>query len=520
MYRKTDKEQILIEEFTLPFGGKLDTNNRWVQLSKVIPWDKVEERYAENFKSECGNVAFTARVALGSLIIKEKCGFSDEETVQQISENPYMQYFMGFKEFKNSIPFEPSLMVAFRKRLNFVDINEMMLEISKSTEDGKSDNDVDNKPNGGSLIIDATCTPADIHYPTDLSLLNDGREKLEEIVDCLYEQVKEKYKTKPRTYRKNARKDYLKVEKQRKSKAKTIQKAICKQLGYVCRDLKIIEQLVADGATLSKLSKRKYRDILVIGELFRQQNERYKIKATSIDNRIVSISQPHVRPIVRGKASARTEFGAKIAVSIVNGYSFIENLEWENFNEATKLIESIERYKLRFGFYPAAVLADKIYRNRQNIAYCKERGIRLSGPKLGRPSVNPNVQEQKIHKQDEGERNLIESNFGVGKRRFGLGRIMAKLQCTSETVIALQFLIMNLEHKLRVLLLNFLSFIHYPFFTMNFAGSFKNHFVKEALINYLQFEWTICLYSFNNLLLISCWACHRSCFQYNPSYCF
>jgi IS5 family transposase len=466
MYRKSDKSQMLIEDFVLPFGGKLDASNRWIKLSKLIPWDKVEERYSENFKSNCGNVALTARIALGSLIIKEKCSFSDEETIQQISENPYMQYFLGFKELKNSIPFEPSLMVAFRKRLSFVDINEMMLEISINIE---NKDDVNDKPNGGSMIIDATCTPADIHYPTDLALLNEGREKLEEIVDCLYEQVKEKYKTKPRTYRQNARKNFLKVEKQRKSKAKTIQKAIRKQLGYVCRDLKIVDELVANGAKLGKLSKRKYRDLLVIGELFRQQNEKFKSKSTSIDNRIVSISQPHVRPIVRGKASAKTEFGAKIAVCIVDGYSFIEDLEWENFNEATRLIKSIERYKLRFGFYPIAVLADKIYRNRENISCCKERGIRLSGPKLGRPSVKVDALEKKIHKQDEGERNLIESTFGVGKRRFGLGRIMAKLQCTSETVIALQFLIMNLEHKLRVLLLKFLDLVLYPFFSYKFS---------------------------------------------------
>lgn len=475
MYRKGHKEQITIDEFFLPFGGKLDKENRWVELSELIPWDMIEDGYAENFKNYVGNEALNARIALGSLIIKEKCRFSDEETVAQIAENPYMQYFIGFVEFKNEMPFEPSLMVAFRKRLSFLDINKLLLEIAKredNEEKSDQDDDDDNKPNSGHLIIDATCTPADIHYPTDLGILNEGREDLEEIVDELYGQVKDKYQKKPRTYRKKARKDFLKVEKQRKSKAKTIQKAIRKQLGYVGRDLRIIEDLVKNTADLSKLSKRKYRNLLVVNEVFRQQSEMYQKGEKSIEHRIVSISQPHVRPIVRGKASAKTEFGAKVSVRIVNGYAYIENLEWDSFNEGTKLKESIERYKEQFGFYPKAVLADKIYRNRDNIAYCKERGIRLSGPKLGRPSKKESNEDKKIYIQDESERNLIESTFGVGKRRFGLGRIMAKLQCTSETVIALQFLIMNLEHKLRVLFVQILNAIYDaifdPFFKLNF----------------------------------------------------
>lgn len=480
MYRKSQNEQLTIEEFFLPFAGKLIKENRWIKLSTLIPWDMVEGRYAENFINYIGNEALKARIALGALIIKEKCHFTDEETVIQISENPYMQYFLGFTEFKNEMPFDPSLMVAFRKRLSFFDINELMLEIAKEDDgnnkdaDDDNDNDNDNKPNGGHLIIDATCTPADIHFPTDLGILNESREGLEEIIDELYEQVKDKYPKKPRTYRKKARNDYLKVEKQRKSKSKTIHKAIRKQLGYVGRDLRIIEDLVKNKADISKLSKRKYRNLLVVNEVFRQQTEMFQKGEKSIEHRIVSISQPHVRPIVRGKASAKTEFGAKISVRIVNGYSYIENLEWDSFNEGTKLKESIERYKIQFGFYPAAVLADKIYRNRENLAYCKERGIRLSGPRLGRPSKKESNVDKKIHKQDEGERNLIESTFGVGKRRFGLGRIMAKLQCTSETVIALQFLIMNLEHKLRVLFAQILIVVFGSVFAENNKWEFAN----------------------------------------------
>lgn len=79
------------------------------------------------------------------------------------------------------------------------------------------------------------------------------------------------------------------------------------------------------------------------------------------------------------------EFGAKLAISLVDGFAHMEKLAWDNFNKCMTLQWSVEAYRERFGYDPEAVLADKIYRNRENIQYCKSLGIRLSGPALGRP---------------------------------------------------------------------------------------------------------------------------------------
>ena len=175
-----------------------------------------------------------------------------------------------------------------------------------------------------------------------------------------------------------------------------------------------------------------------------------------------------MRPIVRGKAGANVEFGAKIAASLVEGYVWIETAQWDSFNEATTLQASVEAYKQRFGYYPEVILADKIYRNRENLNYCKEHGIRLSGPKLGRPSKDQNeAVDRKQERQDAAERNAIEGKFGEGKRKLGLGRIRARGAETGLTVIALQFLVMNLERRLRVLFLLFFRFIQ--FFTIRWA---------------------------------------------------
>lgn len=461
IYRK-QVQQPEFEDFYLPFGGNLRSDNRWVRLTKLVPWEEIEDQYAKNFTdSGMGAPAKAARMALGALIVQKKLGLTDEETVAQIQENPYLQYFLGYESYRDEKPFDSSMMVYFRKRLNLgklSEINELIhgkyRKKSRSSKDKEDKGGSDGKSlNQGKLIVDASCAPADIRYPTDLSLLNEAREKSEHIIDRLHEPLKGKEK-KVRTYRKKARRDYLSAAKRRKLSVKELRKAIGKQLRYLKRDLEHIHGL-ANRSSLGWLKRKEYRDLLVISELYRQQNQMYEKGTRRIAGRIVSIYQPHVRPIVRGKASAPVEFGAKISVSLVGGYAFVDRLSWENYNESGDLIGQIETYKQRFGVYPESVHADQIYRNRENRAYCKRQGIRLSGPRLGRPKKEIDRKEKKLTRQDELDRNAIEGKFGQGKRRFGLDCIRAKLPVTSGSMIALTFLVMNLEKLMKEIFLRF-----------------------------------------------------------------
>ena len=446
MYQEKNKDQLEFNNFHLPFSGKLDKENRWIKLSQLIPWDEIEIIYMEKFSPNHGAPAKPLRMALGSLLIKEKCGFTNEETVEQIKENPYLQYFIGMHEYSSKAPFEASMMVHFRKRLSaekMSEINEMITGVKREekSDDKNNSDDEDPKPeNRGKLLVDASCAPSDIRYPNDVSLLNEARENTEKILDRLCEARGEK---KPRTYRKIARKEFLRFIHAKKPDRKKVRRAIGKQLQYVGRNLKNIEKM-ADS--LEVLSRREYKNLLVIQELYRQQKAMYDAKTKRIESRIVSISQPHVRPIVRGKAGAPVEFGAKIEVSLVDGYAFIDNLSWENFNESVSLKDQIEKYKIRYGSYPESVHADKIFRTRENRDFCKLNGIRLSGPPLGRPAAM-NKEEKLQSLKDDRIRNAIEGKFGQGKRRFGLGLIMAKLQETSETVIWLNILVMNRKRQ-------------------------------------------------------------------------
>ncbi len=180
----------------------------------------------------------------------------------------------------------------------------------------------------------------------------------------------------------------------------------------------------------------------------------YTHRCQRIANRLVSLSQPHVRPIVRGKAGTPVEFGAKISVSLVDGVSFVDRISWDAYNESLDLVQQIDAFRRRFGHDPASVHVDKIYRTHANRRYCTSRGIRLSGPPLGRPRtiIEANAEQVQHDKQqaydDAIARIAIEGKFGQGKRRFGLGRLMAKLALTSETMIEISFLVMNLEHLL------------------------------------------------------------------------
>lgn len=188
---------------------------------------------------------------------------------------------------------------------------------------------------------------------------------------------------KPRMYREEARKDYLNFARCKKRTAKKIRKAIKQQLQYIRRDRAYINAFLEAGAELTP--KRDNR-LKVIDEVCKQLLYMYENKVHSVPDRIVSISRPYIRPIVRGKAAVTVEFGSKLDLSIdEKGVARPERLSFDVYNESDVLIEAIERYKERTGHYPECALADKIYRNRDNLAYCRLHGIRLSGPSLGRP---------------------------------------------------------------------------------------------------------------------------------------
>ena len=458
MYRYSNG-QISLSDFQQPMGMQLREDNRWVKKAQMIPWNKIEAKYADLFPSETGNVAKPLQLALGACLIQREYGYSDEEIVLQIQENPYLQYFCGYPGYDDSKPpFDSSSMVHFRKRLTpeiLAEINEMVISEAEKKDEKDDHNDNNNNSgnggNSGTMIVDATCAPSNIRYPQDVSLLNEARENAEKLLDVLHSPTDGK---KPRTYRKCARKEYLKYVRSRKHTAKMTRKAIGKQLNYLKRDLAAIDEKLNQGKSLDIHQKERLE---TIRKIYEQQKYMYDNHTHSVENRIVSVSQPFVRPIVRGKAGKPVEFGMKLDISVSGGWTRLEYHSFDAYNEATKLQEMIENFRKREGHYPSRVLADKIYRNRENISYCKERGIRLSGPALGRPKKDI-IRDKAQDYRDECERVEVERKFSLGKRKCGMGLVTAKLEETAAHVVALSILLLNLR-KIQHAFLRFLDWL-------------------------------------------------------------
>ena len=520
MYRKHHNGQLSIEEFHVPFGGTLDPDNRWVIFSSLMTWEELEDTYASQFNPTTGAPAKPVRLVFGALFIKQRLGLTDEETVEQIRENAYMQFFLGFAGYSSKAPFDPSMMVHFRKRFSEEDlkrINELIAERGKamvieavsslpnddepddpggdagkqiSLDDFVKPEDWPEDKNWGTLTIDASCTPADITYPTDLKLLNEARESTERIIDDLCEAYSDLRRHKPRYDRDKARAVFLNVAKQKKPRRRKIKAAIRRQLVYLQRNLDAIDTLIASGAGLSALKTHWWQKLLVISELHRQQTILLYSKTRSMPDRIVNLVQRHVRPMVRGKARAAVEFGAKISVSVRNGFAFLHRISWDPYNEAEDLISQAKKYKQEHGCYPERICADRIYINTKNRNFCRRRNIRLSGKRLGRPPKDPEINS--AHKQqlsaDQRKRNEVEGVFGSGKRKYSLKLIMARLPKGAETSISMAFLVMCSEKILRLLRL-FIVLIFSWFYAWQRSGSlwmvFRNIFplnTSESLV--------------------------------------
>ncbi|MDR0490154.1 MAG: IS5 family transposase [Oscillospiraceae bacterium] len=464
MYRRVIPGQHRLD---IPFGVELRTDNRWVQYAAIMPWEKIEALYSVSFNEPKGQVAKSSRLAFGALFIQWRLGVTDEETVDQIRENPSMQFFCGFESYTTAKPFDSSLMVHFRKRITADMMKEITeeafaAEAKKVIKEEKDDDDRggsggtsgggggntntgEDKPNKGTMLLDATCCPADIKYPTDIGLLNHARELTERIIDELHEQIRQASVEKPRTYREVARKDYLRFAKKRKPTRQQIRNAIRQQLQYVRRNLETIKGQIGQGAKLDGISEDLEKKLPTISTLYDQQKQMYDERTHKVENRIVSIAQPWLRPIVRGKANAPVEFGAKVATARIGGFSFMMHMDYENFPEAQYLEKSAEEYRRIFGFYPKTIIGDRIYGNRDNRDYCKSKGIRLSGSGLGRKSDEAKDAEKDQIYRDSCKRNAIEGDYGTEKRKYGMDRIMAKLDNTTLTAISIGNFVKNAE---------------------------------------------------------------------------
>ncbi len=255
---------------------------------------------------------------------------------------------------------------------------------------------------------------------------------------------------KPRTNRRVLDTAFLNYSK-KKNKSKSVHRKMKRKLlESVRRNSSFVKSLMPNPKTLKMgkdypLTKRDLALFEVIQRVYLQQKQMYDHKTNTCSGRIVSIYQPHVRPILRGKQNARVEFGSKLGVSLDNGFALLNNISWNAYHEGKDLIPQVEYYFKTHGYYPDLVQVDKAYSTRENRKWLKERNIRITAPQLGRKPKKELSQYQKAkRKKEAAERNHIEAKFGQGKNGYNLNKIRAKLKETSESWVSCIFFVMNL----------------------------------------------------------------------------
>lgn len=447
---------------------ELNKDNRWVRLADALPWASIEIEYNKRLRNEhAGAKNKPARMVVGAMIVKHMMNLSDEETVLIIQENPYMQYLLGLTEYRTAPVFTPELLTVARKRLGEDFFNEVTLMLRQREgcvmrEDCKRNSggytDEDGERHEGVMKVDATCTEAEMKFPTDIGLLEDGSRE----VDRLTKKISARLGLRePITRRGQSRSVFVCYTKRKHKGSKLVRQTKQCLTHYLRSDIETLMDILAkvpSDRLTSILKTRDIRNLEATLEMLAQQEEMLSLGARSCHDRIVSIFQPHVRPIVRGKAKAKTEFGAKAGISVVNGYTFLDNISWDAYNESADMFVHIENYKKRFGVYPAEVQADKIYLNKENRSLLKKMHIQCHCAPLGRPPKAPDPEKIALQRKASGERNEVEASFGTAKRRYGADNIRAKLPDTARSWVASCFLAKNLKKFLRGILFRLFRF--------------------------------------------------------------
>ncbi len=443
MYKMKDRTPGLLFEEFLPFGGKLDENNRWLEILKLIPWEELEELYA-SFFSNRGRPGLDGRLVIGLFLLKHMTGLSDEELVLELGENIYWQAFCGFKEFQKGPLLDASSLTKLRKRLGVTYFRELELRTYKVLVDLKL-------IKGKGVFSDGTVFCENIKYPNDVGLLNDAREWLVDKIKKFGKRIGKRY----RTYCRVARKCYLNFSKKKQKTKKLITKCKKQMLQYVRRNIKqleeVIEMAIEKGILIKKKIERKFE---VVKKIYHQQLEMYKQKSDRIKDRIVSLSKPAVRPIKRGKSGSSVEFGPKAALSQVDGFLFLDQISYDNFSEASEEVvkQQLDNYKELFGNHPPSFTGDRLYGSHQIRKLLKDLGIRPAFKALGRRRKDchgKGASQEQWLKRKQRERNRIEGGLGTVKEHYGLNRIRYSIPQGEEIWVRCGILGMNLKRALK-----------------------------------------------------------------------
>lgn len=398
------------------------------RIKKLLPLHEMAENFGLVSKSMGPKLGrrsyFTPEGKVSLMFLKMYTGLSCPKLMEQLNGNIHYQMFCD------------AIIDPTRPLTNYKLLDDIILELSNKLKIQQQQDILAQmwKPymqNLDTMYTDATCYESEMRYPTDPKLLWEGIEKSYE---TMCELSKRLGIHRPRTKYLDVQKANLVYRKQRKrskSQTRKMTRRLLDLLGKILKGIRRMERETDEAGKL--LTVREKGDLDIITKMYRQQKKHFQSKdcRESIPDRIVSISKPYVRPIVRGKEVKNVEFGAKVNNILVDGISFIEKLSFNAFSEGTRLVHCLKMHKRLFGVEAKKIGGDTGYAGTENRDYCKANGIQTSFVKRGRPFSEDKKEKDKVRQELARVRaTAMEGSFGTQKEHYDLKRVKARTKLT------------------------------------------------------------------------------------------
>lgn len=283
------------------------------------------------------------------------------------------------------------------------------------------------------VYTDASCYESLMRFPTDVKLLWECVERAYRMMCGISASLGEH---RMRTKYNDIAKANLAYRKQRKHSRKQTRKMISRLLALLGKMLGEIRRQMRVHPDKELLTGKEIGLLDVITRVFRQQKDHFRSgnSRESIPNRIVSVSKPYIRPIVRGKETKSVEFGAKCNNILIDGISFIEKLSFNAFNEGTRLMHCVSLAKKLTGVEVKKIGGDQGYSGNDNRTFCKENEIETSFTQKGRTGRNE-VKNATKRELARVRATVMEGSFGTQKEHYGLRKITARIKSTEMLLI-------------------------------------------------------------------------------------
>lgn len=410
------------------FQAKQYLNPQWYffkdsELGRVydsIPWNQLSECLPEENQGPGAPRWFDNKGMLGLMFLKAYLNLSDEKLIERFNSDYCLQLFCGKLLKRDERIRDKGILSRVRSYIaenaNWKDLQGVLINHWKR-----------DMSNTHVLMMDATCYESYIRYPTDIKLLWESCQWLYE--KQLFKWSKLLRIKRPRSKYIEQKQKQRSYQRRRKNSFKQGQKRIKSLLYLLEKGLNMWQQLRKSYPEI-KISPAACCYLKTIKKVLFQQQYHQKHPGQPIEDRIVSLHKPYIRPIKRGKENKPNEFGLKVHMLQVDGICFIDQMSFNAFNESTRLKISVLKHKSLFKNCNQ-LAADQIYANNQNRRYLTEKRIFTNFPRKG-PKVN-NPHESELRSLLSRQRaTVLEGSFGTHKVHYGLQKIKARNEKTEK----------------------------------------------------------------------------------------